>query len=38
MMAEKDVRINGVVVEVDDITGRANAIRRVCEVVEETRT
>lgn len=37
VMAERDVRINGVVVEVDEITGRANAIRRVCEVVEETR-
>ena len=37
IMAEKDVRINGVVVEVDEATGKASSIRRVCEVVEETK-
>ncbi len=37
ILAEKDVRINGVVVEVDENTGKAVAIRRVCEVVEETK-
>lgn len=34
-MAERDVRINGALVEIDEETGRARSIRRVCECVED---
>jgi len=37
MLAEKDVRINGALVEIDESTGKAVAMRRVCEVVEESK-
>ncbi|MBV9464466.1 MAG: TIGR00282 family metallophosphoesterase [Verrucomicrobiae bacterium] len=37
-MAEHDVRLNGALVEVDESTGKARSIRRICEVLEETRS
>lgn len=37
ILAEGDVRINGAVVEVDEITGKAIAIRRVCEAISEMK-